>query len=262
VTAILFDPGTGRLQLPQAAFDVLVAWARGHEDPGPELLALRDAGAVPAAGGGAHPALAPGLRAVAQPVCRLRVTVTDPPGGLKAGDGWIDPHTAALLLDLPQPTKSAPHHPTPDGDFAGTPGPSELRDFLALPPDFLPAAIARLVRLGPRPRARPEPVPLRAEPVDGLDAADPAVRTRAVAALGEALEQQRLGGPWRAWRAGTTWSGRDGAGLGRRAVQVVDAEPGLFLAESDGEYATLWPTTPTAVWRLLVRLLPDTAELG
>jgi len=43
---------------------------------------------------------------------------------------------------------------------------------------------------------------------------------------------------------------------------VVDAAPGMFLAVSDGERGTLWPTTPTGVWRLLILLLPRSDELG
>jgi hypothetical protein len=59
-----------------------------------------------------------------------------------------------------------------------------------------------------------------------------------------------------------TWTAADGAAAARD-VRVADGgEAGMFLAESDGRHATLRPTTPTAVWRLLIRLLPDTAELG
>jgi hypothetical protein len=208
---IAFDERTGRLRVDQATFDSLVAWAlRGaDEPPGPHLAALRDAGAVrPDA---AHPALAPGLLAVTEPVCRLSLRLTDGRGRTRAGDGWIRADAASLLLDLP------------DG----------MRDFLTVHPSFLPAAIARVVSLGPRPRVRSGPVRVPAA--------------------------ELASGTWRVWRAEMTWTG---PGVRRRDVHVADGREGLLLVELDGEEAVLRPTTPTAVWRLLIRLLPDTAELG
>ena len=59
--------------------------------------------------------------------------------------------------------------------------------------------------------------------------------------------------------AGMTWPG---SGAGRREVHVADGSDGLRLVELDGGEAVLRPTTPTAVWRLLIRLLPDAAELA
>lgn len=209
--AIAFDERTGRLRVDQATFDRLVAWAAGGADepPGADLAALRDAGAM--LRGAAHPALAPGLLAVTRPVCRLRLRLTDEHGVTSAGDGWIRPDAASLLLDLP----------------AG------MRDFVTVHPSFLPAAIARVVRLGPRPRVRSGPVRM---PAEGM-----------------------TGGAWRVWRAEMAWAG---PGVRRREVHVADGREGLLLVELDGEEAVLRPTTPTAVWRLLIRLLPDTAELG
>lgn len=206
--AVVFDHGTGRLRLDQPAFDRLVAWSRGDEAAGPELSALRDAGVAPA-----HPRLAGGLRAVREPVCRLRLAHTDAHGREKAGDGWVRGDAAALLLDLP------------DGS----------RDFLTVHPALLPAAIARAVRLGPRPR--PGPAPLR---------------------LGADLGGR---GPVRSWRAEMRWTGPGGHPVGR-TVHVADVEAGLFLVERDEAGATLWPTTASTVWRQLIRLLPDTDELG
>jgi hypothetical protein len=209
--AIAFDERTGRLRVDQATFDSLVAWAARGADapPGPDLAALRDAGAV--GPGTAHPALAPGLLAVTEPVCRLSIRLTDERGRTSAGDGWIRSDAASLLLDLP----------------------GGMRDFLTVHPSFLPAAIARVVRLGPRPRVRSGPVRVPA------------------AELGS--------GAWRVWRAEMTWKG---PGVRRREVHVADGREGLRLVEPDGEEAVLRPTTPTEVWRLLIRLLPDTAELG
>jgi hypothetical protein len=211
VTAVAFDDRTGRLRLDQPTFDRLVAWSLGDEEAaaGPALAALRELGAVRP--GAAHPALAPGLLAVTEPVCRLRLRLVDERGRASEGDGWVRADAASLLLDLP----------------AG------LRDFVTVHPAFVPAALARVVRLGPRPRVRSGPVRVPAE---------------------------RLGaGDWRVWRAEMTWAG---PGVRRREVHVADGADGLRLVDLDGDEAVLRPTTPTAVWRLLVRLLPDTAELG
>jgi hypothetical protein len=210
VTAVAFDERTGRLRLDQPTFDHLVAWAEHVEDePGPDLDALREAGAVRP--GAAHPALARGLLTVTEPVCRLRLQLSDERGRVRAGDGWIRADAASLLLDLP----------------------GGMRDFVTVHPAFVPEAVARLVRLGPRPRARSGPTRV---PIERLTP-----------------------GPWRVWRAEMSWTG---PGVHRREVHVVDGRDGLLLVELNGAEAVLRPTTPTAVWRLLIRLLPDTSELG
>jgi hypothetical protein len=236
VTAVRFDAASGRLRLDQAAFDRLVGLARGDDGAGPDAAALRDAGVV--RDDGLHPLVADALRAVTEPVCRLRLALTDGGGRLKAGDGWLRADGAALLLDLPD---------------------EGLRDLVTLPADLLPAAIARVVRLGPRPTPEPEPLPVGSDLVAGLLAADPDERRRASDALAGVVRLNA--GQWRTWRAQMTWHDPR-VGLTGRAVQVVDAGPGLFLAASDGEQGTLWPTTPTAVWRILIRLLPDNDEVG
>jgi len=232
VTVVRFDAANGRLHLDQAAFDQLVAVARG-EGAGPDAAVLREAGVVQ--GDGLHPAVAEALRAVTEPVCRLRLALTDAGDRLKTGDGWLRAEAAALLLDLPDPG---------------------LRDLVTVPADLVPAAIARVVRLGPRPRPEPEPLAIGAAPVSGLLAAERDERRRAAEALARVVP-----GPWRAWRAQMAWHDPR-VGLTGRAVQVVDAAPGMFLAVSDGERGTLWPTTPTGVWRLLILLLPRSDELG
>jgi hypothetical protein len=262
LTAILFDTGSGRLQLDQPSFDCLVAWARGHENPGPELLALRDAGAVQSSG--PHPALARALRAVTEPVCTLRLRLADEETRLKAAEGWVSGDTAALLLDLPEPESAdggADGLAPQNNRWISARGP---RDFLTVPPDFLPAALARVVRLGPRPRARPEPVNVVADLLDVLLAFDPVQRRDGAERLADILGRaagRRLASPSRIWQARMTWSG-PGDSLTTRSLYVVDSETGMFLAEFEDRRATLWPTTPTVIWRLLIRLLPDTVELG
>ncbi|HEX6467581.1 MAG TPA: hypothetical protein VF069_00690 [Streptosporangiaceae bacterium] len=243
--AVLFDDRTGRLRLDQAAFDHLVVIAAGlnpwPESGGAPAAELSAAGAVP--DGRPHPRLSAGLRAVIEPAYRLHLTLLDDrTGRLKAGDGWIDDGAAALLLDLP------------DG----------LREFVTLHPAFLPAALARVVRLGPRPRPRWEPVRLPAGRVAGLFAVDPAVRRSAAAdaAAGEgetpgpgAPPPAILAGGWRAWRVEMTWTDPGGGPAGD-VLDVVDTgDAGLCLVELYDAEAALWPATATAVWRLLIRMV-------
>jgi hypothetical protein len=116
-----FDTDTGRLRLDQDAFQTLAAWAGGRSRKDPGLDDLRAAGVVRR--GTPHPALVPGLDAVAHPVCRLSLTMRDGAGRVESGEGWVNGGAAALLLDLP------------DG----------LREFVAVHPTFLPAALARIV---------------------------------------------------------------------------------------------------------------------
>jgi len=244
---VAFDARTGRLRLSQATFDRLAAWARGEALPDADLAALREAGAVGGPEGDAHPALAAGLGAVADPVCRLRLTLTDDAGRAHAADGWVRAEAAALLLDVP-------------GEAAG------IRDLMAFHPSFLPAAIARTVRLGPRPRSAAPPLRVAAEVLEDMLSADMSRRRGVADRMSNVLTRttvDRLAPvPWRVWRAGMTWTAADGSAAGR-GLRVADGgEAGLFLAESDGRQAALRPTTPTAVWRLLIRLLPETAELG
>lgn len=234
MTAVQFDPAGGRLRVDQAAFELLVEIARGGEGAGLAVAVLRDAGVVQE--GGLHPLAAGAMRSVAAPVCRLRLDLTGEEGRPKAGDGWLAPDGTALLLDLPD---------------------EGLRDLVSVPTDLVPAVIARLVRLGPRPQPKPEALTVASGPVARLLAADPDERQRAAAALAAAVPMNG----WRTWMAQMAWHDPRGSLTGR-AVQVIDAEPGLFLVDDDGEWVTLWPTTPTAVWRLLTLLLPRTEELG
>lgn len=190
MTAMALDERTGRVTLDGAAFDRLIALARGEAASGPDLAELR--------GVAAHPAVAAGLSAVLQPVCTLRVGLTDAGGIARAGEGWIGAQAAALLLDRPEGS----------------------RDLITVQPAFVPAVVARVVRLGPRPLEHP--------------------------------------GPACTWRAEMSWTGRDGAAAGR-ALHVADDGKALRLVAPDGLRVAV---TPTAVWRALIRLLPDTAELA
>ena len=140
--------------LDQETFDHLVAWARGSEEPGPELSELRDAGAIQ--DGVPHPKVWSGLQAVTEPVCRLQMGSIEHSGRRRIGDGWVSSEAAALLPAAP------------DG----------RRELVTVHPSFIPMTIARVVRLGPRPRSGTEPLHLPSTLYDGLFDSDETERRR------------------------------------------------------------------------------------
>lgn len=246
MTEVLFETQTGRLRLDRQSFETLARWAAGTEDPGPEMAALREAGVIEQ--DRLHPALAAALAAVTDPICRLRVRLVDHDGREVTGVGWITPDAAALLLDLP----------------AG------LAELVSVDPTFLPASLARIVRLGPRPRlpaGTPE-MELPARRLAALMAIDPARRRQAREALAADSEQQAhplvaslLTAPWTVWGIDVSWSAKGDAPRGR-ALRVADIDAGMLRIESTAGTATLMPTTPTELWRRLTLLLPTDDELA
>jgi hypothetical protein len=113
------------------------------------------------------------------------------------------------------------------------PRPAGAQALRALPPSVLPGALAQLVGLGPRPRPAGEP---RRIPAGEL--AD---------ALARPDEQKLLATPVSHWRVERA----------PRALEVVDSAEGLFMVRADQADAVLSPTTPTRVFRGLVRLLHE-----
>jgi hypothetical protein len=109
----------------------------------------------------------------------------------------------------------------------GTDG-EERRRLISLHPTLLPEALARLVDLGPRPR------PAAVKPIPCDDSSIGEVRRR--------------------WRLGATWTLDDGT-TGGAAVEVLDAETGLWLVHARDADLLAWPATPTFVWRQIVRLV-------
>jgi hypothetical protein len=223
-----FDAETGLLVASEAAVAALRAGADAPPDGWAELEA---AGAV--AGGMPHPALQPALEAMRSPVCAL-----DLQRGDRRGSGWVDAQVAAMLL------------PEPDGRL-------KLVD---VPTPFLPAALARMNELGPRPRIEPA-VRLRFEVPEllellarGRDARSrPEPDASAVATLLAGLREH--------WRAEARWPPAPDS-PGRRVVEVIDTEAGLWLVVPDEPTVELWPATPTGVWTLLAGILPRDEELA
>ena len=216
-----FNEHDGSLRLTQTEFDRLVS----HR-PGEALMR-----ATAATAEGPHPILAPGLAVVTESVCRMDIELTDGDGERKRGDGWVAPHGAALLLDVER----------------------GLRDFVALPAPLLPAALARLVRLGPRPMMEDGPLYIG-------DDAHQALRSGTVSAVTVPepgpLAAALTTGRWRYWAVTATWRSLDGR-YASAAVRVLDTTEGWCRFEKiDGDvYAT--PCNATAIWRELTLLLPD-----
>jgi hypothetical protein len=173
-----------------------------------------------------------GRAAMEAPVCELLLARGD-----RRGQGWIDARTAVLA--------------TPDAE-------GEPR-YVQLPPRFLPDALARVNDLAPRPRVEPA-VRLRfgaaalAEILAARDA------DRAGREGGEAAE--RMVRELREhWSVEARWAPAAGS-PGVRIVEVLDTDGGLWLVVPDEPEVELWPTTPTAVFRMICALLPRDRELG
>ncbi len=135
---------------------------------------------------------------------------------------------------------------------------------ITVPTQFVPDALARLVDLGPRPHPASD-VRLRCSA--GQLARLLASRVLEPEATTFAGRQERetigrlLAGLKEHWRVEARWEPSPGS-HGMRAAEVLDTDDGLWLVTSEGSDVELRPTTPTAVWRLLVSLLPRDSELA
>jgi hypothetical protein len=245
MTAVRFDAETAVLRLDRETFATLVAHAAQPTGEPPYLAELGEAGAF--RDGRLHPALEAGLDAVLNPVCRLQVRVAQVHGREDHGDGWVAGHAAGFLV------------PVQGG----------LWEFAVVHPGFVPERLARIVGLGPRPRAAAaRPVELGSELLDELTASDPGRRAGALRRVLDAGPEEAgavaraLAGGFRSrWEVVVRWLPAPGSS-GQRAMHVVDTETALWAVEPGGTGLVVWPTTPTAVWRLLVTLLPRDEELA
>jgi hypothetical protein len=245
MTPVRFDPETATLRLDRETFATLVAHATQPTGDAAHLAELYEAGAL--RDGRYHPALEAGLDAVLNPVCRVEVRVADAHGREDHCDGWIAGHAAAFLL----PTQR------------------ELCAFVVVHPSFVPEQLARIVGLGPRPRASTaRPLELATELLDELTASDPRRRAGALQRLlnsgpedVQTLARALTSGFRSRWEVVVRWLPAPGSS-GQRAMHVIDTETTLWAVEPGGTGLVVSPTTPTAVWRLLVTLLPRDEELA
>lgn len=247
MTQVLFEPEIGRLRLDRETFGTLADWAAGVHTVGPALGELRAAGVIN--DGQAHATVAPGLAAVGSPVCRLRIDMLDCDGAAETAEAWVSGEPAAgMLLPLP----------------------NELTEFITLTPVFLPVLLARFVELGPRPRLLAQPVRATENQIARLTTGD---RDAAVAELVDGVPDELTRNVVtdlaselrRYWAIRASWESSRGELTGRM-VRVLDTAAGLWLLQSQEdpqrEVETIWPTTPTTVWRYITRLLPDDDDLG
>lgn len=250
MTRVLFEPETGRLRLDRETFGVLADWSAGVQAGGPALTELQTAGVID--DGQPHAAVAPSVDALGRPMCWLRADLLDRDGGTETGEAWVSGEASTALL-----------LPLPDG----------MTELIAMATVFLPAVLARFVELGPRPRQVAQPVPASEDLLARLTSTEPSTREAAGSELATTAPDEStrdavndlVSGLRRDWAIRAAWDSPRG-GLEGRMLRVLDTTAGLWLAQPQqdptAEVETIWPTTPTAVWRYLTRLLPDEDDLS
>ena len=249
MSEIVVDVEAGTLSVSRPLLLALGAFsggATGRADPpsGVTVKTLRAAGMLGPTG--LHDMLVPIAAAVADPLVRITFDQLGP-GPVTEGPGWI----------------------TPDVTVLAVPGEDGLDEILSFGTSFLVARLAALVGLGPRPGAGALPGSLKVDPglleaaFTGLVGSDedvrrhlgpavPAAWVDAVVALRDGLRRH--------WRVTTTWGAASNPG--HRSVEIVEITDGtLLLVGRTDRGAELTPVTPTAVWRLLIGLLPGDDEL-
>ena len=188
-------------------------WADGQEIPEQERELIQQ---VP----GAEQAVA----AARDPLVVVQLQ-TATPGGVYTHEAWVGPEAVAVLVDL-------------DG--------TDRRRVVALPPDHLGAALARVVGLAPRAHAAADREP-RGVTAEALEAwFDP-----------QAPDAERAAtelGADRAWRLVAAAVGSTQAPTMLAALDGRTS--GVWVVEASREALSLVPTTPTQVWRGLTGLLP------
>jgi hypothetical protein len=228
---VAFQPDSGRLRLSAEEFKLLVvslseqgAAEYGHD------AALHEAGVLRA--DGPHPALRLGLSTVLEPVFRLDVCVAGGAARL-LHQGWISTKAAAFLRHLRE------------DEF----------EFLSVPLEFVPVALARMVRLGARkPVTDREASEISTGCFDDLFGVEAERRTAALRHLGGVAER------W-VWRLDLVWPGPADSLVGR-AVTATDGPDGLYVLEPTHEHRILVrPSSATWAWRRFVSLLPTDREL-
>jgi len=167
----------------------------------------------------ADPAVAAALRAVDTAEVRVCVDVAGR-GLTQTHLAWVTPEAVALLLSVT----------------------GHERQLITTAPQHLAAAVARVVRIGPRKVGERTAVEVDQDVLEDLFHADETRRWSAMTVAGADL----------AWTLSATWDD------GERLLSVVDGPSGLQAVEPDGEGRwRLVPVTGTWVWRRLTTLLPD-----
>lgn len=193
-----------------------------------------------------HPALQPLAEAMTQQFCHLTLTVAGS-GGVATSRLWAAPGLLVAVAHLRD----------------------ELSEVLLSSPQFIAAALARLTRLGVRPRLTGGPLRPDLDALTSLFTTHAPSRTEAATYLADqaptawaewagALRTDL----WRAWRLDVAWVQADGAEAGRQ-LAVVDTQGGAVEVRwPSPNRPQLEPITPTDLWRAFVAILPGDDELA
>lgn len=159
---------------------------------------------------------------------------TATPGGVFTHEAWLGDEIVTLLIQARQ---------------------GNDRAVVPMPPDQLPAALARLVGLGPRPRLdkaglHREPHAVDDETLDAWFASDVAIRQAAYEPLGAD----------RAWRIVATAIGSSDDAHQVAAADGLDG--GLWFVDDVDDQLTAVPTSPTVAFRNLAALPSALAEVS
>lgn len=249
-----FDPTTGMLTLSPRAVVSLAAAADDIDAVPDEARSELALGGL-LKGEQLHPRLRPVAETLARPSIRLHL---DYPSSGRDCDGWF---TASLAVFITRDRTD-----------------EQLGTVSGLPLGLVPAALARLVRLGPRPRPKvTDPIELDAGLVEALLSPGGGFTASQIEALIEPSEEvmaawlEVLAAMSEAirgrWRLGLWWNSPSERPVAR-LIEVVDTDRGLFLLtrRPRGPRRTrryeLRPVSPTQVWRLLCALLPPAEEIA
>ncbi len=224
-----------RLIVSDAELAALLELARGGAPNAEDLAGPTAAGWVV----GELPAgvLADGLAALLAPVCELELQ-----RGARRGHGAVDANCATLIVP---------------GTEHGT------HQLVVVTSAFLPDVLSRLNDLSPR-TSVPPAVRLRYAAGDLtriLASRDADLAAELAGDEGAHAAAQLVSTLREHWRVEARWTPA-GSSAGRRAVEVLDSDGGVWLVVPDGAAVDLLPCTPTTVFRQLIGLLPDRSEVA
>ncbi|GAA2485641.1 hypothetical protein [Terrabacter carboxydivorans] len=238
-----FDASTGRLRADVSAVLGLVDLHLGDETALDAEQHESLAGAGVLVDGRLHLGLHAGLAAVADPYARLEIAVGTQ-ASTRLHHGWVD-RTSALVVD--------------QGD--------EGAELVEVDVAFLPAAIAHLTMLQPRPRLEgrgghvdPDTLEALLIPAGECCPASEAALADAAAAWPQVAECLRTG----SWRLSAVDVAESrGGSTATEQLIWLDTPAGVLRLDDDPAGPVLTGTTTGAVWQALVRALPaDAAPSG
>jgi len=241
---IEFDAASGLCRLPTVVFDALVDLARGVELPQSLRAPLANAGLV--VDGRVNAALEPPLSAAANPESVLALFQAGHDGHEARGAGFFVEGAGLITLDRTD----------------------KRVEVLPVAPGFLPSSLARLFRLGPRPRLEFQPVLAPHGLVEDLLSDRPRTRSKAARYVAASSDDPPTGrfaallesGPWTWNNVRVEWPAADGT-VASRALHIWDSDEGLAIFENRGEKVAIDPMDPSTLFLLFTKILPRPGEL-